>query len=231
MKIIDNTDYEVLTPSGYENFSGIKETTREDNIKFIFTDDTNIIVTPEHRFLVGKSSNGKIFRRANKIKLGNTLSNKIVKNKIINTKTESNLYYDLLNVENGNIYYSSNVVSHNCAFVDKSKYDDFEDSVMPTLATSKKSQIIQISTPNGFNHFFNMWTEAKKGISGYIHFLVTWKDIDIYDEEWKEQELKRVGPVKFARNYACVTGDTLIDIKVNDNEISLTVEELSLFIL
>lgn len=117
------------------------------------------------------------------------------------------------------------------AFVDKSKWDDFEDSVMPTLATSKKSQIVQISTPNGFNHFYDIWTEAKKGLNGYVHFLVTWEQIDIYDHEWKDSELKRIGPVKFARNYSCVTGDTEIDLLIKEQEVKMTIEELKLFMM
>jgi hypothetical protein len=65
----------VLTSNGFVGFEGIKETFRENNIKFYFNDSTEIIVTDEHRFFVGKS-NKKIFRKANKLKIGNKITNR-----------------------------------------------------------------------------------------------------------------------------------------------------------
>ena len=49
----ENSKYEVLTKDGFKDFKGIKKTYREDSIKLYFNDETDIIVTPEHRLLKG----------------------------------------------------------------------------------------------------------------------------------------------------------------------------------
>lgn len=198
MEFKENIEYEVLTPNGFKDFNGIKKTYREDNIKLYFNDNTDIIVTPEHRILV--SNKPKIFRRANKLKI----NNKILSKKIINIEYNincSDCFYDLIDVEDGNIYITSDIVSHNCAWIDSDKYDGFQDSVIPTLATSDKTKICKVSTPNGLNHFYKEVKEAKNGANGYIFFEVTWRDIETYTEEWAKEELKRIGPTKFNQNY------------------------------
>ncbi len=87
------------------------------------------------------------------------------------------------------------------AHVDDGKYNDFSDSVMPTIATANNTKIIQISTPKGMNHFYRDVQEAKNGINGYIFYEVTWRDIDFYSEEWAKEEIARIGPVAFNQNY------------------------------
>lgn len=196
MNYINNIDYEVLTPKGFKDFKGIKKTIRYDNIKFIFNDNSSIIVTPEHRFLVRKN----IFRRASKLKIGNKILTKKVINIEYNVNCSDN-FYDLIEVSDGNIYNTSNVVSHNCGWIESDKYDAFQDSVIPTLATSDNTKIVKISTPNGLNHFYKEVEEAKNNQNGYIYFEVTWRDIDTYTQEWADEEIKRIGITKFNQNY------------------------------
>lgn len=88
------------------------------------------------------------------------------------------------------------------AWIDSNKYNAFEDSVMPTIATANNTQVVKISTPNGLNHFYKDVQEAKNGTNGYVYFEVHWSRIDIYTPEWAQGELKRIGPIKFNQNYA-----------------------------
>lgn len=197
MNTILNSDYEVLTPNGFKDFKGIKKTQRFDNIKLTFNDSSTIIVTPEHRFLVCKG----IFRRARKLKVKHKILDKVITDIEYNVECSNN-FYDLLDVEDGHIYNTSSVVSHNCGWIDSNKYDGFEDSVMPTIATADNTQVVKISTPNGLNHFYKAVQEAKNGTNGYVYFEVHWSRIDIYTPEWAKGELKRIGPIKFNQNYA-----------------------------
>lgn len=87
------------------------------------------------------------------------------------------------------------------AWIDSDKYEAFQDSVIPTLATSDNTKIIKISTPNGLNHFYKEVEEAKNNQNGYIYFEVTWRDIETYTQEWADEEIKRIGITKFNQNY------------------------------
>lgn len=75
------------------------------------------------------------------------------------------IVYDLLNVSDGSEYLTNGVTSHNClvldeaAFIPKHVADDFMSSVFPVLSSSKDSQAIMVSTPNGTtnNVYFDIW--------------------------------------------------------------------------
>lgn len=198
-KNIINTEYEVLTDDGFKDFDGIKKTIRTDNIKFTFSDKTEIIVTPEHRFRVSKN----IFRRASKIDINHKIKNKKVISKEINVSC-SNEFFDLINVSDGNHYITNSVTSHNCAFIDRKVFDAFRNSVIPTVSSGKYGRIIYTSTPQGMNHFYKIWTEAEQGINGFFaRFIPYWEHPD-RDEEWAEQKRKELGSeVAFAQEYSC----------------------------
>lgn len=198
---IKNIDYQVLTPNGFKDFKGIKKTIRTDNIRLSFNDTSNITTTPEHRLLI--KFKPKIFRRVSKLKIGDKILNKKIINIEYNVSTKHNEYFDLIGVKDGNIYNTSNLISHNCAHVDEKLYEQFCDSVMPTLATADNTKIVQISTPKGKNHFSKLIQKAKSGKNDYVFFGVTWKDIDFYTKEWAEKEIKRIGPIAFNQNYNC----------------------------
>ena len=41
-------------------------------------------------------------------------------------------------------------------------------SVYPTITSGKSTKVIIISTPNGMNHFYKMWEDARRGKNDYI---------------------------------------------------------------
>jgi hypothetical protein len=49
------------------------------------------------------------------------------------------------------------------SFVPQHIWDDFYMSVYPTVSSGKNSKIIMVSTPNGMNHFYDMYRAAVKG--------------------------------------------------------------------
>lgn len=204
-KINKNNRYKIKTKSGYRHFGGInKVENRDDIIKFIFNDNTNITVLSNHRFLCGTSKKGKIFRRACKIKIGNIISNKKVSDKIYMSNIENNSFYDITDVECGNHYITSDVTSHNCdefSFADPSKVDAFMDSIFPVISASPKNQIIITTTPKGRDTFARLWQESEDGLNDFKRISIKWDRIPGKDEAWKKAEISRVGPELFLQNH------------------------------
>lgn len=86
-------------------------------------------------------------------------------------------------------------------FIDETKIKAFFDSVMPALSSGKNTKIILISTPNGYNTFYNLWQEAIKGLSGYKWYEGTWRIIPGRDEAWKQAEIAATSYEEFMRNH------------------------------
>ena len=101
-----------------------------------------------------------------------------------------------------------------CGFIQDNKINPFFDSVMPTLSSGKNTQIILISTPNGFNKFYEIWNEAEKGLNGYKTFKVDYTRVPGRDEKWKKETIASEGQIAFLRNHAVAflgSSKTLLD--------------------
>ena len=118
------------------------------------------------------------------------------------------------------------------AFVQPTIADEFWTSISPTLATGGRAIIT--STPNSDEDTFaTIWKQAEEkfdangneqdvGINGFHSFRATWDEHPDRDEEWKDDEIGRIGEEKFRREYGCeflVFDETLI------NSIKLSVLE------
>ena len=155
-----NDNYSVLTKNGFQKFDGIKKTIKDVGVICFLSDGTNITTTENHRFYVGKSKSGKIFRKISNISINNIIDGrKLLKKEIINIEKE---YFDLVNVNNGNHYITSNVTSHNCAFIRQSVWNEFADGIFPSQSSLSFKKRIIISTANGINHFSNLIITARK---------------------------------------------------------------------
>ena len=64
--------------------------------------------------------------------------------------------------------YSVNIlVVDEVAFIPANVWNEFTASVIPTISTSEKSQILLTSTPMGLNHFHKIWRDAEEGKNSY----------------------------------------------------------------
>jgi hypothetical protein len=67
-------------------------------------------------------------------------------------------------------------------------------SAIPIISSSKNSQIIVISTPNGTdNKFYELYQEAQKEGSEWNLEKVDWWDVPGRDEEWKKSTIAQLG--------------------------------------
>lgn len=89
-------------------------------------------------------------------------------------------------------------------------------SAIPIISSSKKSQVIIISTPNGVdNKFYELYQESQKEDPEWHLERVDWWDVPGRDEEWKNKEIKLLGSREtFDQEYGNVfheKGKTAID--------------------
>jgi hypothetical protein len=103
-----NKDIKVKTPDGFKYFSGIQKVYKPFYHWIIFDDGTEIKCSDNHSF-------GKEKIKASIIKVDDILQGKRV---VYNEIVEEGIYlYDLLDVGTDNLYYSNNIISHNCEFL------------------------------------------------------------------------------------------------------------------
>jgi Terminase RNaseH-like domain len=98
----------IKTPTGFEIFSGIQKVYKPFYHWIIFDDETEIKCSENHSF-------GSEKIKASNIKVDDFLQGKKV---VYNEIVEEGIYlYDLLDVGENNLYYSNNIISHNCEFL------------------------------------------------------------------------------------------------------------------
>ena len=104
------------------------------------------------------------------------------------------------------------------AFIEN--WEDFFQSVYPTISSGETTKILLTSTPNGLNHFFSFVQGAKDNRNGYKWIEVPWDQIPGRSESWKQDTLESMNNdlQKFEVEFNCrfegssgtlIDGDTL----------------------
>jgi hypothetical protein len=99
------------------------------------------------------------------------------------------------------------------AFVPNHVAEQFFASVYPTITSGKSTKVIIISTPNGMNHFYKMWEDARNDKNDYITNEVHWSQVPGRDKKWKDETIKNTSKRQFAQEFECDflgSADTLI---------------------
>lgn len=83
--------------------------------------------------------------------------------------------------------------SINLLFIDEAAFienwEEFFTAVAPTISSGTSTKIILVSTPNGLNHYFKLWTNAVEGRTDYHAIKVIWSEVPGRDEKWKQKTL------------------------------------------
>lgn len=88
------------------------------------------------------------------------------------------------------------------AHIPENFVETFYENVYPTVSASSNSKVIITSTPNGFNKFYDIYSNAESGLSEYTPFRVDWWDVPGRDEAWMRQEVANLGSEEaFNRQY------------------------------
>lgn len=107
-----NTKYEVLTPSGYKPFSGIRKTTKKEVVGIELSNGQYLEVSKDHMFV---SYSGQIIK-AQELKQ-DTLLAEFISSKKIKIFEKDCWLYDLTDVKEESLYFTDGVISHNCDFL------------------------------------------------------------------------------------------------------------------
>lgn len=84
-----------------------------------------------------------------------------------------------------------------CAFIQN--WTDCFLAIQPVISSGRESKMIMTTTPNGLNHFYDIWQSAIDGKSGYVPYEAVWHSVkerlynkaDIFDDgyEWSAQAI------------------------------------------
>jgi hypothetical protein len=110
-----NTKYEILTPSGFQPFGGVRKLSKDKHYEIAFSNGKFLKCSTTHKFI----SNGNDIS-ANILNVGDYVDSddgsivSVINKKIINSGIS---LFDIVEVAGGNIFNVDGVVSHNCDFI------------------------------------------------------------------------------------------------------------------
>jgi hypothetical protein len=100
------------------------------------------------------------------------------------------------------------------AFVPANIAVDFMSSVFPVISSGKTTKLFIVSTPNGFNLFYKIFTDAMEGRNTYKHLQYTWRDVfyarnptgtEADALKWREDTIQNMGnnEQQFQQEFEC----------------------------
>lgn len=87
------------------------------------------------------------------------------------------------------------------AFVPRNIQHDFFTSVYPTIISGTNTKVVITSTPNGFDLFYQIWSNSIEGRNEYANFSVDWWDVPGRDKEWKEKTIANTSEDQFRQEF------------------------------
>jgi hypothetical protein len=224
--------YEVLTDEGFKPVEGIMSMGFHEVISLYFQDGSYLTCTKDH-ILYDKNLLPVEADKVNtdthiKTKTGSTLCiyKEIHKNKIE--------VFDFINVKDIHRHYANNIVCQQCIFLDEFAHilanvaEEFYKSVYPTIASGKTTKIIIVSTPNGMNLFYKLWTDAENKRNRFIPYTIDWRDRPGYDQAWYEDTLANMSLEDFQQEFESLSSETKLGIYDTETKkySSMNIEEL-----
>jgi hypothetical protein len=234
----ENQQYEILTPTGWQDFRGITQTEDKELVRVTLKNNISVDATINHYF----------FKENQKVQLSELVPGDRIDT--IDGPVEiatievigKDVVYDVIEVSDKKHLFIVNdsIITKNCdefAYVRPTVAREFWVSISPTLSTGGKAIIT--STPNSDeDQFATIWKQANKcvdewgnptevGVNGFKAVRSYWNEHPDRDEKWKQEEIGRIGEERFRREHECITGDSKISIKWPNGEIQkVTIEEL-----
>jgi hypothetical protein len=221
----ENTEYEILTPSGWKDFRGITFSGKKVTHRIELKNGKTVDATEAHFFFNGKN---KI--QVNELKIFDYIETLEGLEQIVSIRErEKTEVYDIIEVEDElhRFLVNNDIVTKNCdefAFVRPSIATEFWTAVAPTLATGGKAIIT--STPNSDeDQFALIWKGANKcedeygnltdvGVNGFKAYKADWKRHPERDQAWADKMRAQLGDDRFRREMGLeflIADETLIN--------------------
>lgn len=205
-KVLENTEnckYEILTPTGFQDFKGIFKGENRNKICLNFSNGKSLTCTPKHKIV-----NGDYEIYAKDLQIGKSYDGNISISKEYIENDDD--VYEFLEVKGNHQYIVNGIASKQCIILDEFAHieqgviEAFFSSVYPVLSTSKTGKMFILSTPKGKNKFFEMWEGANStgdDWNGFHPERVDWQEVPGRDEEWAKKEIKAFGKKHFDQEY------------------------------
>lgn len=214
-KFLPNTQYEILTPYGWEDFAGlvINIDVNKPAVELRTRNGKAVTATEEHRFYAGGVEKRAIeFQPGDSIDVagGEDVIESVTPTVLQNT-------YEIFNSQSHTIL-ANDFKSHQCdelAFVPPRMAREFWTAVQPTLSTG--GGCIITSTPNNNeDQFADIWHKANNtiledgterpggvGINNFKAVQFNWDAHPERDEKWEAEFRALLGDQKFDREFNC----------------------------
>lgn len=98
-------------------------------------------------------------------------------------------------------YQIHNLFLDNFAFFEQNSIEHLSRAIFPAICAHTDSKITIASSPNGYNKFYEMFTNAERGANDFIPTRTYWWQVAGRDELWKEREIANHGEDAFNRFY------------------------------
>ena len=114
-----NTNYEILTPSGYKSFNGMRKITKDRHFIIKLNNGKIIKCSDNHPFMLDdiKINSNELYVGC---KIDSPIEHEVIVNSIEMIEFPIDLY-DIIEVDGGNIFNVDGIVSHNCDFLTSGK--------------------------------------------------------------------------------------------------------------
>ena len=97
----------------------------------------------------------------------------------------------------------THVILDEFAHIHNNLAEEFFTSVYPVISSGEKTKITIISTPNGMNLFYKIFTDAKTKRNDYVCVDVHWSRVPGRDEKWKEEFIRNTSLRQFQQEIEC----------------------------
>lgn len=236
--VVRNTRYEILTPRGWEPFTGMTRNKGKQAGFLITTTEAKIKATNNHRFY-----SGGVEVTAENLYVGMLLSSKVGLQAITQIQPITlSVTYDITETTS-HLCYTNGLTTHQCdefAFVRPNMASEFWTSIQPVLSTGG-SCIITSTPKSDEDQFAQIWQGANdnldeygqplpngRGKNDFFPIKVPWYEHPERDETWARPFRQSLGPAKFAQEFECVVASTKLDLLDQDSgeEFTMTMGEL-----
>jgi|SaaInlStandDraft_4_1057021.scaffolds.fasta_scaffold34405_2 hypothetical protein len=242
-------EWEVLTPEGWKDFSGIVEY-EKTVITIKFDNGIELTGSLEHRVMTDDGMcELQNLEYGSTVKTDGRLVIVIEKSK----PKQSQKVYDLVEVDStDHQYYTNGIVSHNCdeiAFIPNRIQEEFMAGTAPSLSATRGKMMIT-STPNGSRDLFaKLWfgsgMEWDKKEYTYVRknkaknlftplFVPYWIDETKNNDEWINREKKTLDDnIKWKVEFECLVEDTKVEVYDEIEEVyrTITLSEMNKLLL
>ena len=72
-----------------------------------------------------------------------------------------------------------------------------------SISSGKTSKVVIVSTPNGMNLFYKMWTKAVDKTSTYQPIEIHWSMVPGRDQAWAEETIRNTSQRQFDQEFGC----------------------------